>query len=212
MAYLDELLQIYSAKKDEIERRLRDFRGVWDRDDRKIFAELCFCILTPQSKAQACDGIICKLENNGLLFKGSTRQLWPYLRYTRFYKNKSRYLLAARRLFSKDGKFALKDRIGARGSKKTRDWLVEHVKGIGLKEASHFLRNIGFGDELAILDIHILRNLKKLGVIKGLPKTLTKKRYLAIEKKVAQFSRAVNIPMAHLDLLLWSVGTGTIFK
>jgi len=212
MAYLDEILEKYKEKKEEIAGRLKDFRDVWDKCDEKIFAELCFCILTPQSKAESCDGIICKLEKNRLLFRGQTRQLWPYLKYTRFYRNKSRYLMEARRLFSAGGKIAIKDKIDVKDSKKTRDWLVAHVKGIGYKEASHFLRNIGFGDELAILDIHILRSLVKLGVIDEMPKTLTPKRYLAIEEKVKLFADKVNIPMARLDLVLWSAGTNKIFK
>jgi N-glycosylase/DNA lyase len=93
-----------------------------------------------------------------------------------------------------------------------RDWLVENIKGIGYKEASHFLRNIGFGENLAILDVHILRNLKKVGVIKELPKSITKKRYLNIENKFKKFSDRIKIPMAHLDLLFWSLETGKIFK
>ena len=28
-----------------------------------------------------------------------------------------------------------------------RDWIVKNIKGIGYKEASHFLRNIGFNNE-----------------------------------------------------------------
>lgn len=51
------------------------------------------------------------------------------------------------------------------------------------KEASHFLRNVGFGENIAILDRHILRNLVKLEVIDELPKTLTPKLYLEIEEK-----------------------------
>ena len=89
---------------------------------------------------------------------------------------------------------------------------MKNIKGIGYKEASHFLRNIGFGAELAILDIHILRSLVKLGVIDEMPKTLTPKRYLAIEEKVKLFADKVKIPMARLDLVLWSAGTNKIFK
>ena len=50
-----------------------------------------------------------------------------------------------------------------------REWLVHNVKGIGYKEAGHFSRNIGFTQDLAILDRHILKNLKKLEPIDGVP-------------------------------------------
>ncbi|MEK9139334.1 MAG: DNA lyase, partial [Bacteroidota bacterium] len=92
-----------------------------------------------------------------------------------------------------------------------RAWLVKNVKGLGWKEASHFLRNIGHHN-LAILDRHILKNLKRHNVIRTLPKTLTAKRYLTIEKKFLAFSQHLGISMDELDLLFWSRETGEILK
>ncbi len=83
---------------------------------------------------------------------------------------------------------------------------------MGYKESSHFLRNIGFGDDIAILDRHILKNLVKYGVIKEIPKSLTDKKYLEIEQKMKKFSEEAEIPFSHLDLLWWSEETGEIFK
>ena len=56
-----------------------------------------------------------------------------------------------------------------------RAWLVDNIKGLGYKEASHFLRNIGF-DDYAIIDSHILDLLERYNLIKQ-PKTLTRKKY-----------------------------------
>ena len=83
---------------------------------------------------------------------------------------------------------------------------------MGYKESSHFLRNVGFGDDIAILDRHIMKNLVKYGVIEEIPKSLTDKKYLEIEEKMRKFASGVGIPMAHLDLLWWSEETGEIFK
>lgn len=212
MLDIKKLKKMYKDKKGEIENRLHDFKKIWERNDRKIFAELCFCILTPQSKAESCDGIIRKLEDSQLLFRGNINQIRPYLKNARFYKNKSRYLIAARRLFLNNGRIAIKNKIDIKNINRTREWLVNNVKGIGYKEASHFLRNIGFGNELAILDIHILRNLRNLGVVEDMPRTLTKRTYLTIEDRLKHFSDNVKIPMSHLDLLLWSSATKKIFK
>src|SRR5439155_1300502 len=88
----------------------------------------------------------------------------------------------------------------------------KHVMGLGYKEASHFLRNIGLGEEFAILDRHILRNLARLKVIPEVPASITKKRYLEIEEKLRRFAADISIPMAELDLLFWSKETGWIFK
>ena len=128
------------------------------------------------------------------------------------YKNKTNYIIEARKMFSKNENIRVKGELDIQNILKTRTWLVENVKGIGYKEASHFLRNIGFGKDLAILDIHILKNLKKYGVTKDIPKTLTKIKYFEIENKLKIFSEKIRIPMSHLDLLFWSLETGKIFK
>ena len=90
-------------------------------------------------------------------------------------------------------------------------WLIHNVRGLGWKEASHFLRNIGYRN-LAILDRHILKNLKHHNVFRTTPKTLTPKKYRAIEKGFASFANAVGISMDELDLLFWSNETGEILK
>ena len=96
-------------------------------------------------------------------------------------------------------------------NKEKRNFLVKNDKGLGLKEASHFLRNTGH-ENLAILDRHILKNLVKLKVIDEIPKSLTKKKYFEIEERVLEFAKKVKIPMDHLDLLFWSMETGEVFK
>lgn len=216
---MENLLQLYELKKDEIKKRVREFGKVWTRSERKIFAELCFCLCTPQSKAEVCDKVISKLEKNKLLFTGNKKQIRPFLNSVRFAKNKTDYIIKARDLFTKKGKLKLKKRIKIKKRIKSfndiqelRDWLVKNVNGLGYKEASHFLRNIGLGKELAILDRHILKNLKKYRVIEEIPKSLTRKRYLEIEKKMKEFSKKINIPLAELDLLFWSKETGKIVK
>jgi N-glycosylase/DNA lyase len=65
---------------------------------------------------------------------------------------------------------------------------------------------------MAILDVHILRNLQKYGVIDKVPSSLTKKTYLDIEARMRKFSRKVRIPLEELDLLFWSKETGFVFK
>ena len=80
------------------------------------------------------------------------------------------------------------------------------------KEAGHFLRNVGFGSEVAILDRHILRNLVRLEIIEEIPKTISPKVYLEIEKKLKIFCEEVKIPMDEMDLLLWYLEAGEIFK
>ena len=93
-----------------------------------------------------------------------------------------------------------------------REWLVHNIDGLGYKEASHFLRNIGLGEKIAILDRHILRNLNQLGIIEEIPKSISQAKYMQIEKNMMEFAKQINIPLSHLDLLFWYKGTGEIFK
>ena len=90
--------------------------------------------------------------------------------------------------------------------------LCLHIKCENKHAAKVFLRNIGFNQDLAILDRHILKNLKKLGVIDDVPESLTKRQYLTIEVKMQEFSETVHIPMSHLDFVLWYKETGEILK
>jgi len=207
-----ELLSAYKKKKTDIKKRLKDFRSVWKKSDKAIFSELCFCICTPQSKAVYCDRSISGLTKTGILYTGNLAQIRDGLKAVRFPNNKARYILEARNLFSSSGSLKVKEKIDEGNIFETRRWFVKNVKGLGFKESSHFLRNIGFGAELSILDVHILKNMLRYGVITERPKSMTGKQYLYLEDELKNFSRKINIPLDELDLLFWSAETGEIFK
>lgn len=209
---MKDLLDEYRRKKPDIKKRLAEFKRVYGKSENDIFAELCFCIFTPQAKAVICDAAIRKLKTKGLLLKGTRDEIRPCLGGVRFPNNKAKYLIEARRLFKNGKGLKLKDKLGTEDTHKTRNWLVKNVKGIGYKEASHFLRNIGLGTGLAILDRHILKNLKRYGVIKKIPVALNSKEYLRIENRMKDFFKQLDIPMEEVDLLFWSRETGMIFK
>ncbi len=201
--------------KNKIRSRLNDFKRIWKSgNEEDIFAELVFCLLTPQSKAKSCDDAVGCLLERDLLLKGNKSQIAKELRgKVRFHNTKAKNIVEARKIFSERGKLSIKKQIARfNNARETREWLVENIKGLGYKEASHFLRNIGKGENLAILDRHILKNLELLGVINEIPTSISKKKYLEIEKRMKEFSEDVKIPMSHLDLLLWYKETGEVFK
>lgn len=208
------LRKSWLALKDGILKRLDDFRNVWKNgSDEDIFAELVFCLFTPQSKAKSCWSSVNILLDKKLLLKGTKTSIARELNRVRFRNNKAGYVVLAREQFTRNGKISIKDLVsGFKDVFEAREWFVDNVKGLGYKEASHFLRNIGFGEKITILDRHILRNLKRAGVIQRVPASITKKTYLEIEKKMKDFSRKVKIPLNHLDLLFWCNETGEIFK
>ncbi len=212
--YLKDLLTTYKKIKPKIEKRLTEFKELWTSGSEfDIYCELIFCLFTPQSKAKICNEAVLMLQEKGLLIDGTEEQLGKELNIVRFRYTKAKNVVDSRKVFFKNGNISIKPIIKKfKTPMDARDWLVENVRGMGYKEASHFLRNIGQGEQLAILDRHILRNLALLRVINEIPKTMTGKRYLEIEQKLLKFAKEIEIPPVQLDLLFWYRETGEIFK
>jgi len=208
------LFEIYSDIKDDISQRLAEFKTIWENgSEEDLFKELVFCIFTPQSNAHICWDAVNMLHDSDLLFHGSAERIAQQINTVRFRYNKARNVVSARKLFQIDGEICIRSHLKKLGDNyKMRKWLVHNVNGIGYKEASHFLRNIGFGDNIAILDRHILKILVNLYVIAEYPKFMSHKRYLEIEHKMLKFVEKIGIPAAELDLLLWYKEKGEIFK
>ncbi len=198
----EELTALYEKRKEDIKKRLKNFKNLKEEEQ---FKEMIFCLLTPQSNAQKCWQAV---EQVSKLDRWNRKNISEILiRKTRFHNNKTRYVLLADETWKKIREYLdEEDRITLRNR------IAYEVKGYGLKEAGHFLRNIGkSNNEIAILDRHILRNLKELGIIEE-DKIKSKKDYLEIEQKFLAFSERINIPIDELDLLFWSKENGEIFK
>ncbi|MCD6403188.1 MAG: N-glycosylase/DNA lyase [Candidatus Aenigmarchaeota archaeon] len=171
-----------------------------------IATELAFCISTANSTAVS--GLVFQksLENMDLeMLKRNEVEGLMKSAGVRFYPKKAGYVISAIRNF-RLVKPALREE-----DKKARDILVKYVKGLGYKEASHFLRNIGRKD-VAIIDRHILRWLYKNGKITAIPKTVPRTVYLRIEKILEGIARDEGMNLAELDLRLWFEMTGKVLK
>lgn len=192
----------YTNKQTEIRKRLAEFKKT-NEDD--YFKELTFCLLTPQSNAKKCWKAVNELKDSNNWQKENVAQILK--KYARFHNNKSKYLLKA-----KDNWNEIKKDLASKDAFALRNKLSENIAGIGLKEAGHFLRNIGkSNNKIAILDRHILKNLKLLKIIDE-DKIKNNKHYLEIEQKFLFFSDKIGIPIDELDLLFWSEENGEIFK
>ena len=208
------LKQDYKKIKNEIISRLKEFKEIWKMgDDNEVFEELVFCLLTPQSKARICWETVLFLKQDNSLYTDDQERLSFKLNRVRFRNNKAKYIINARSLFMKNNRIIIKKLISEmKNPFEIREYFVKNVKGMDYKEASHFLRNIGLGEEFSILDRHILKNLLKYGVIDEIPYSLSRKVYINIEKKMKDFSKNIGIPVSHLDLLFWYKETGEVFK
>lgn len=204
---LAELKLLHRSRQEAISRRLDDFQRVGPSD---YFYEMVYCLLTPQTSAESAEKVVEELQRRS--FHDSFVDPEPILRnrttYIRFHKTKSKHLLKLKDEFP----LVIQTLTRDLPSTELREWLVRNVTGLGYKEATHFLRNVGRNGGLAILDRHILRNLKRYGAIRSIPRTLSRKHYLAIEQQFMRFADGSGIPLDELDLLFWSMETGVIRK
>jgi N-glycosylase/DNA lyase len=215
MPKIQDLISEYKRRRADIRKRLAEFSLMRRARDQDLFMELCFCILTANANALKCDEAMRELGRAGLIFDGSIAGIRNRLKgRVRFHNKKALFITGARRLFSGEkNKINIRGKIPFSDVFAAREWLVKNVKGLGYKEASHFLRNIGLGKEVAILDRHILRNLVRYDAIAKMPLSIGSRRaYLETEEKMRRFSMRVGIPLPDLDLLFWSLSTGFIFK
>ena len=196
---------LYNKQRKAIRERLQDFSNV---PQEEYFYELCYTLCTPQSKAKNAIQVVELLKQRN--FQNEPFNPSDILRqpehYIRFHNQKGISLLQAQTNYH----LIEKEILSLSSAHQKREWLVRNVRGMGMKEAAHFLRNIGiFGT--AILDRHILKHLTACGVIE-LPSSLTKAQYLDIESRWQRFATWAKIPIDEMDLLFWSIETGEILK
>ena len=215
-----DLARLYTATRPAILARLADFAAV---PQSEWFYELCYCLLTPQSRAAHAGLVVAALKEQRFFEDGG--DMLHLLRnketYIRFHNVKHRRLHAVRERWSEIERLLESGRTGIPGLVSTgieaasslalRDTLVRVVGGFGMKEASHFLRNIGFRG-LAILDRHLLTNLVRCGVYAEVPLVSTPARYRLVEQAFLKFADDAQIDLDELDLLFWSAQTGIILK
>ena len=89
----NKILEVYSSMKKDAEEAIKGYKKAWKGTEREVFAEMAFCILTPQSKARNAWQAITNLVENDLLYTGTSEEMVEYLNIVRFKNNKFRYLV-----------------------------------------------------------------------------------------------------------------------
>lgn len=202
----DYLSKKYNEFRPAILKRLNEFSKVKPDD---YFYELCFCICTPQSKAKSAYEVEMILRDKDFynIPFDPTDILRNPAHYIRFHNQKAARLLKIRKQFPEIKKL-IESSLSVYDK---RNELCKLVNGLGMKESSHFLRNIGFRG-LGILDRHILKHLVLCGLYNEIPKISTISNYIEVEKRYIRFSEDVEIHIDELDLLFWSYEAGLILK
>lgn len=233
--WIDADKRVFRQKRDRIHNALNGhtglIQGVTEANKEDIFYMLMFCLSVPQSKAIKVEEAIDELRKLKFFSKDLTEsQIRDILRgKARFHNRKTDYLINAKAIFFAPNLISARYHInmppfwvylkrcydkfldGKDILLECRNWLAPVFKGMGNKESSHFLRNIGMGG-LAILDVHILHGMHRRGLISEEKPQLTKTSYTEIEKTMLTYADKVGISIDELDFLLWSQRTGYVFK
>ena len=192
--------------------------------EQDIWKELCFCLLSGNVSYELTKSVINVLDCKGFLDYNwilnsttSTNILFDVLnnsnfepkknngdlRKYRYPEKRSKQIIKAAKIIYSD--FTIKQILSNNKSETdARNWFAKTIPGLGIKESSHFLRNIGFSNSLAIIDIHILTFLKKCNLIDFTSaSSLTKNRYIIIEKILQNIAVYHNLDLSFLDLAIW---------
>ena len=210
----DKLIRTHRERRLEIRERLAEFEMIWkEGSDTRIWEEMVFCFFTGGCSAKmglrSVDAVRPFLDN------GSQPEIASALRGVHRYPNaRANYVFATRDFLKQYCNFELRRTLASFDCPlDRRDWLVKEkrIKGLGYKEASHFLRNIGLKG-YAILDKHVLRCLFELQIIDSPMPPNTRSKYLSIEDKLRDLTARTRIDFDEMDLVLWSIKTGQILK
>jgi N-glycosylase/DNA lyase len=211
---IERIKVVHAERRAEIRQRLTEFEDIWRfESDERLWEEMVFCFFTGGCSAKM--GLRSVDAVRHLLQNGTHEELANALSGVHRYPNaRSRYIVFSRDFLRSEYDMRLRERLAAFDDpQQRRDWLVREkgIKGLGYKEASHFLRNIGFKG-YAILDKHVLRCLFELELIDEPKPPNTRSKYLTAESKLRDLSKRTNIDFDEMDLVLWSMKTGAILK
>ena len=211
---IDRIAFEHRRRREQIKSRLGDFSAVWaSDDDQRIWEEMVYCFFTGGCSARM--GLRSVDSVRPLLRTGTQEEMAHVLKGVHRYPNaRSHYIVHSRKFLAEKCDFQIKAKLESFDcSLERRDWLVQEkgIKGLGYKEASHFLRNIGFRG-YAILDKHVLNCLAELKIIDDPKPPNTRSRYLRVEEKLRQFALDTGIDFDEMDLVLWSMKTGEVLK
>lgn len=211
---IENIRRVAKRRRKEIRERLGEFREIGARgSDAHLWAEMVYCFFTGGCSARM--GLNALEAVKPILMTGDQTELANALSGVHRYPNaRARYVVASREFLRQHCDLRLRSKLESFDCRLSRrDWLVKEkgIKGLGYKEASHYLRNIGFRG-YAILDKHVLNCLAELKIIDDPKPPNTRSKYLTVEEKLKQLTFMTGVDFDELDLVLWSMKTGVILK
>lgn len=191
-----------------------------DHSESKLWEELVCCILSSQVKFELSQAVTRNIKRNGLLdlkvFDSSYEdRLGEILRSPvmidnravkyRFPNTKAKQITVARDNIYGSG-ISLRKILGEYSDpSELRIALVNLVPGLGMKQASMYLRNVSNSFELAVIDVHVLRYMNVLNLVKKIPSTISKTQYLVKENMLTKYAEKFGYPVGCVDYAIWIV-------
>jgi N-glycosylase/DNA lyase len=193
---------------------LPDFGSLAESD---LWRELCFCLLSPRTRFERVVMAMKHLETCRVIERLAScdptlnvrlvaRLLSESHQTCRFPNQKAIRIVGARDAFYGSGRRnPIRTFLASfDAASDARAGLVKVVPGFGLKEASHFLQNIGLGDDLAVLDVHVTKFLASVfseSVTTSPPRTA--QEYFELEQLFLELSFETGLNVRTLDLAIW---------
>ena len=180
-----------------------------------LWRELVFCILGSRVRFEAVHAAVERMDSMYLL-----SQPWRNTGFDQyeedivtalsggypFYRIRANHIRrAAEHLYTSRGSI-LKLLDSAGDVRSVRRVLVAEVAGLGPKQASLFLRNIGYAKHIAILDVHVLTYLNRVGLTDTLLKSVsTLSQYEVLEDSFIEHAYTFGYSPDQFDLAVWIV-------
>ncbi|MBB6503763.1 N-glycosylase/DNA lyase [Sphingomonas endophytica] len=192
------------------------------RGERRLWWELSCCLLSsqvPYALAAAASDRIAKsdllilphadeadLADDLTTLLTTPLSMSGSLRRYRFPHARARQLAATTvAIHASAGSLSELIRVAGTGEA-VREWLVANAPGIGPKQASMFVRNVGLSYELAILDRHVLNYMTALDITPTpIPTTSSLPRYLKGETALRVHADDIGVSVGLLDWAIWIV-------
>ena len=189
-------------------------------EECELWREFACCVLSSQVPFELAEAAAAEIVRVGALDVAATGSQVSALRDVlqrplevegrrrryRFHETKSRQLAASC--------CAVREAAGSLGALLTgflrpedaRVWLVQHAPGMGPKQASMFLRNVGLSQDLAVLDRHVLEYMATQDLCDGDLRFVSRMSdYLQLEARLRRHALRLGHSMGDLDRAIWVV-------
>ena len=186
-----------------------------DQSEDSLWRELVACILGSRVTFEAAYSAVKRMHEM-LLLSGSRRTACfdQYEQDARaalsggypFYRMRAKQIRrAAEHLYGTRG--SIRGVLNtARDGRSARRLLAAEVSGLGPKQASLFLRNIGYAKHVAILDVHVLTYMNWVGLTDAPIKSVsTVRKYETLEDAFIEHACSFGSAPDRFDLAVWVV-------